>query len=178
MVKKIILTRPAVEAGESLGFLPGDLKEKVDPYLRPLYDALDDMLPLEKLNHFMANRVIEIAPLAFMRGRTLDNSFIILDEAQNATLPQIKMFLTRLGPSAKCIITGDLSQIDLPYHGHSGLQKAIKMLDHVEGIGSIHLTSEDVVRHRLVKQIIKAFDKYEARRQALGRKKKGKKEEE
>jgi phosphate starvation-inducible PhoH-like protein len=175
VVKKIILTRPAVEAGESLGFLPGDLKEKVDPYLRPLYDALDDMLPLEKLNHFMANRIIEIAPLAFMRGRTLDNAFIILDEAQNATLSQIKMFLTRLGPSAKCIITGDLSQIDLPYHGNSGLQKAIKMLGHLDGIESIELTSEDVVRHRLVKQIIRAFDKYESKK---GRSRNSKNEEE
>lgn len=119
LVKKIVLTRPAVEAGENLGFLPGDLKEKVDPYLRPLYDALDDMLPMDKLNFFMENRVIEIAPLAFMRGRTLDNAFIILDEAQNATPLQIKMFLTRLGPSAKCIITGDLSQIDLPGHQKS-----------------------------------------------------------
>lgn len=160
-VKKIILTRPAVEAGENLGFLPGDLKDKVDPYLRPLYDALDDMLPLEKLNHFMANRVIEVAPLAFMRGRTLDNAFIILDEAQNATLGQIKMFLTRLGPSAKCIINGDLSQIDLPFHGHSGLRKSISMLSPLEGIETVKLTNEDVVRHRLVKQIISAFERFE-----------------
>jgi phosphate starvation-inducible PhoH-like protein len=163
-VKKIILTRPAVEAGESLGFLPGDLKDKVDPYLRPLYDALDDMLPVEKLNYFMTNRIIEVAPLAFMRGRTLDNAFVILDEAQNATLSQIKMFLTRLGPSAKYIITGDLSQIDLPYHGHSGLRQAIGMLSHLDEIEKIELTNADVVRHRLVKRIISAFDKYESKK--------------
>jgi phosphate starvation-inducible PhoH-like protein len=161
LVKKIVLTRPAVEAGENLGFLPGDLKEKVDPYLRPLYDALDDMLPMDKLNFFMDNRVIEIAPLAFMRGRTLDNAYIILDEAQNATPLQLKMFLTRIGPTAKCIITGDLSQIDLPTHQRSGLRQAIEILDGVEGIGMVHLTTEDVVRHRLVKEIIKAYDKIE-----------------
>jgi phosphate starvation-inducible PhoH-like protein len=159
IVKKIILTRPAVEAGESLGFLPGDLKEKIDPYLRPLYDALDDMIQIDKLNYFMQNRIIEIAPLAYMRGRTLDNAFIILDEAQNATVPQIKMFLTRLGPSAKCMITGDLTQIDLPRSVHSGLKKAIDLLSHVEGIATVRLTAEDVVRHRLVKDIIIAFDK-------------------
>jgi phosphate starvation-inducible protein PhoH and related proteins len=162
LVKKIVLTRPAVEAGESLGFLPGDLKEKVDPYLRPLYDALDDMLPMDKLNFFMENRIIEIAPLAFMRGRTLDHAFIILDEAQNATPLQLKMFLTRLGPSAQCVITGDMSQIDLPHNQKSGLRQAIEILDGVEGIASIHLTTEDVVRHRLVKDIIKAYDKIEA----------------
>ena len=162
MVKKIVLTRPAVEAGENLGFLPGDLKEKVDPYLRPLYDALDDMLPMDKLNFFMENRVIEIAPLAFMRGRTLDNAFIILDEAQNSTSLQLKMFLTRLGPSAKCIITGDLSQVDLPHHQRSGLRQAMEILSGVDGIATIHLTTEDVVRHRLVKEIIKAYDKIEA----------------
>lgn len=160
LVKKIILTRPAVEAGESLGFLPGDMKEKVDPYLRPLYDALDDMVPMEKLNYFMTNRIIEIAPLAFMRGRTLDNAFIILDEAQNATSTQIKMFLTRLGPSAKCIITGDLTQIDLPYHQKSGLKLAIDLLDGINGVGTVYLNTEDVVRHRLVKAIIMAYDKY------------------
>ena len=164
LVKKIILTRPAVEAGESLGFLPGDLKEKVDPYLRPLYDALDDMLPIEKLNYFMANRVIEVAPLAFMRGRTLDNAFIILDEAQNATTTQLKMFLTRIGPSAKCIITGDLSQVDLPYNQKSGLRRAIDILEGVEGIEKIYLTAEDVVRHRLVKEIIKAYDRSDTQR--------------
>ncbi len=159
LVKKIILTRPAVEAGENLGFLPGDLKDKVDPYLRPLYDALDDMLPVEKLNYFMTNRIIEIAPLAFMRGRTLDNAFIILDEAQNSTSMQIKMFLTRLGPSAKCIITGDLSQVDLPYKQKSGLRRALDILQDIHGIGIIRLTAEDVVRHRLVKDIIIAYDK-------------------
>lgn len=158
-VKKIILTRPAVEAGENLGFLPGDLQEKIDPYLRPLYDALDDMIPVDKLRYFMENRVIEVAPLAFMRGRTLDNAFIILDEAQNATTTQLKMFLTRLGPSAKCIITGDLSQIDLPRHQGSGLFKALNLLDGLDGIGKVFLDPNDVVRHRLVKEIIKAFDK-------------------
>lgn len=158
-VKKIILTRPAVEAGESLGFLPGDLKEKIDPYLRPLYDALDDMIPAEKLNQFMTNRVIEIAPLAFMRGRTLDHAFIILDEAQNCSTLQLKMFLTRLGPSAKCIITGDLSQIDLPFNQRSGLQRALDILNPVEGIVEVRLTADDVVRHRLVKEIILAYEK-------------------
>lgn len=166
IVKKIILTRPAVEAGENLGFLPGDLKEKIDPYLRPLYDALDDMIQIDKLNYFMQNRIIEIAPLAYMRGRTLDNAFIILDEAQNATIPQIKMFLTRLGPSAKCIVTGDLTQIDLPRSVHSGLKKAIDLLSHVNGISTIRLNADDVVRHRLVKDIIIAFDKDGALRRA------------
>jgi len=157
LVKRIVLTRPAVEAGESLGFLPGDVKEKVDPYLRPLYDALDDMIPLEKLNYFMANRIIEIAPLAFMRGRTLDDAFIILDEAQNATSVQLKMFLTRIGPSAKCVITGDLTQIDLPRNQRSGLFRSLSVLKEIEGIGAVFLTEEDVVRHRLVKSIIKAY---------------------
>ena len=157
-VKKIILTRPAVEAGESLGFLPGDLKEKVDPYLRPLYDALDDMIPFEKLSQFMTNRTIEVAPLAFMRGRTLDHAFIILDEAQNATSTQLKMFLTRLGPSAKCIVTGDLSQIDLPRSQHSGLQNTIRILGPLKGISTIRLDKDDVVRHHLVREIIHAFD--------------------
>lgn len=158
-VKKIILTRPAVEAGESLGFLPGDLKEKIDPYLRPLYDALEDMLPAEKLDHFMDNGTIEVAPLAYMRGRTLDRAFIILDEAQNTTSMQIKMFLTRLGPSAKCIITGDLSQVDLPRSQRSGLRNAMAILEGIQGIGRIHLSADDVVRHRLVKEIIRAYDK-------------------
>lgn len=162
-VKKIILTRPAVEAGESLGFLPGDLKEKIDPYLRPLYDALDDMIAQEKLQHFMATNVIEIAPLAFMRGRTLDNAFIILDEAQNTTTMQIKMFLTRLGPSAKCIITGDLSQIDLPGYQKSGLRRAINILEHLDGIEAVYLDASDVVRHRLVKEIINAYEKSDER---------------
>ena len=161
LVKKIILTRPAVEAGESLGFLPGDMKEKVDPYLRPLYDALDDMIPADKLAFFLTNRTVEIAPLAFMRGRTLDNSFIILDEAQNCTSVQLKMFLTRLGPNAKCIITGDLSQIDLPYNQKSGLQRALNLLKPIQGIGQIFLDEEDVVRHRLVKEIIKVYNKSE-----------------
>ncbi len=158
-VKKIVLTRPAVEAGESLGFLPGDLKEKVDPYLRPLYDALDDMIPIERLNYYMQNRVIEVAPLAFMRGRTLDNAFIILDEAQNTTESQIKMFLTRLGPTAKAIITGDLTQIDLPKNQKSGLIKSIRILKDIKGIGMVTLTDKDVIRHKLVKHIIKAFEK-------------------
>ncbi len=159
LVKKIILTRPAVEAGESLGYLPGDLKEKIDPYLRPLYDALDDMIPAEKLKHFMETRVIEIAPLAYMRGRTLDNAFIILDEAQNTSSLQIKMFLTRLGPSAKAILTGDLSQIDLPMNTRSGLRKAIDILGDIEGIATVRLTAEDVVRHRLVKEVIRAYER-------------------
>lgn len=162
-VRKIILTRPAVEAGESLGFLPGDLKEKIDPYLRPLYDALDDMLPSDKLTYYMANRIIEIAPLAYMRGRTLDNAFIILDEAQNTTDLQIKMFLTRIGPSAKAIITGDLSQIDLPKNQKSGLFKATRILQNIEGIAHVTLDEADVVRHRLVKQIIRAYDKEQVR---------------
>ncbi|HEY9258504.1 PhoH family protein [Chitinophaga sp.] len=157
-VKKIILTRPAVEAGESLGFLPGDLKEKIDPYLRPLYDALDDMIPAEKLSYYMTNRVIEIAPLAYMRGRTLDNSFIILDEAQNATDLQIKMFLTRIGASAQAIITGDLTQIDLPKNQQSGLDRASRILRNIEGIAHVELDEEDVVRHRLVKAIIRAYE--------------------
>lgn len=157
LVKKIILTRPAVEAGESLGFLPGDLKEKIDPYLRPLYDALEDMLPMDKLTQFMTNRTIEVAPLAFMRGRTLDNAFIILDEAQNTTTMQLKMFLTRLGPSAKCIITGDPSQIDLPRRQRSGLMEGIELLGDIEGIATLYLNGDDVVRHRLVKEIIKAY---------------------
>lgn len=158
-VSRIILTRPAVEAGENLGYLPGDLKDKIDPYLRPLYDALDDMIHPEKLAQYMQNRVIEVAPLAFMRGRTLDNSFIILDEAQNTTETQLKMFLTRLGPHAKCIITGDLSQIDLPRRQQSGLIKSLHILKNIEGIGMLQLTSADVVRHRLVKQIIDAYDR-------------------
>ncbi len=158
-VKKIILTRPAVEAGESLGFLPGDLKEKIDPYLRPLYDSLDDMIPADKLGYYMSTRTIEIAPLAYMRGRTLDNAFIILDEAQNATDLQLKMFLTRIGANAKAIITGDLTQIDLPRHQKSGLMTAVRILKNISGIGHVELDEEDVVRHRLVKAIIKAYHK-------------------
>lgn len=156
-IKRIILTRPAVEAGENLGFLPGDLKEKVDPYLRPLYDALDDMIPAEKLKLYLENRTIEIAPLAFMRGRTLDNCFVILDEAQNSTDLQLKMFLTRMGPSAKFIVTGDVTQIDLPKKQMSGLHNALRILDGIPGIDIIYLTGEDVVRHKLVKRILKAY---------------------
>ncbi len=161
-VKKIILTRPAVEAGENLGFLPGDLKEKIDPYLRPLYDALDDMIPADKLGYYMSTRTIEIAPLAYMRGRTLDNAFIILDEAQNATDLQLKMFLTRIGANAKAIITGDVTQIDLPRNQRSGLEKAVRILRNVDGIAHIELDEEDVVRHRLVKAIIRAYEKEKA----------------
>ncbi len=157
-VKKIILTRPAVEAGESLGFLPGDLKEKIDPYLRPLYDALDDMIPADKLGYYMTTRTIEIAPLAYMRGRTLDNAFIILDEAQNATDLQLKMFLTRIGANAKAIITGDMTQVDLPRNQRSGLATAVRILRNIDGIGHIELDEEDVVRHRLVKQILRAYN--------------------
>lgn len=156
-VKRIILARPAVEAGESLGFLPGDMKDKIDPYLKPLYDSLQDMIPAEKYTRYLEKGVIEIAPMAFMRGRTLDNCFIILDEAQNATDTQIKMFLTRMGPNAKIIITGDLSQIDLPRYQNSGLSKAIHILRDVKGIKFIHLDEGDVLRHRLVKDIIKAY---------------------
>ena len=159
-VKRIILTRPAVEAGENLGFLPGDLKEKIDPYLRPLYDGLYDMIPGEKLNYYFDNRIIEVAPLAFMRGRTLDKAFIILDEAQNATVPQLKMFLTRIGPSAQCIITGDVTQIDLPKNQKSGLSVSMNLLKNIKGIGTVILTAKDVIRHRLVAKIISAFDTY------------------
>ncbi len=161
-VKRIILTRPAVEAGEHLGFLPGTLEEKVEPYLRPLYDALFDMLPAEKVHNYMEQRTIEIAPLAYMRGRTLDKAFIILDEAQNATLPQLKMFLTRLGPEAKAVITGDLTQVDLPRERHSGLATAIKLLKDIKGIGLVELDKSDVIRHPLVGKIIRAFEQYEA----------------
>lgn len=158
-IRKIILTRPAVEAGENLGFLPGDLKEKVDPYLRPLYDALEDMIPGEKLKSMIESRTVEVAPLAFMRGRTLDNCYVILDEAQNSTELQLKMFLTRMGPNAKMIITGDLTQIDLPKKHMSGLKQAVHILKHVKGIAQIELDTQDVVRHELVKEIIKAYDK-------------------
>jgi phosphate starvation-inducible protein PhoH and related proteins len=172
VVKKIILTRPAVEAGESLGFLPGDLKEKIDPYLRPLYDALDDMIPADKLNYYMTNRTIEIAPLAYMRGRTLDQSFIILDEAQNTTDLQLKMFLTRIGANAKAIITGDLTQVDLPKNQSSGLVKALRILKNIDGIGMLELDEEDVVRHRLVKAIIRAYDSEFVKEQEREEKKK------
>jgi phosphate starvation-inducible PhoH-like protein len=162
-VKKIIITRPAVEAGENLGFLPGDLKEKIDPYLRPIYDALDDMIPPEKLKFYQENRIIEIAPLAYMRGRTLHNAFILLDEAQNTTAMQIKMFLTRMGPNSKAIITGDKSQIDLPRNQKSGLVEAQHILRDIKGIGFVELDAKDVVRHRLVKDIILAYEKVENR---------------
>ncbi len=162
-VNKIVLARPAVEAGESLGFLPGDLKEKVDPYLRPLYDALDDMLPAEKLKAFMERRIIEIVPLAYMRGRTLNNSFLILDEAQNATAMQMKMFLTRLGDHSKAIITGDITQIDLPLKTTSGLVQIQEVLQGIEGISFVYLDRNDVVRHRLVKDIIDAYSKFNGR---------------
>jgi phosphate starvation-inducible protein PhoH and related proteins len=158
-IRRIILTRPAVEAGESLGFLPGDLKEKIDPYLRPLYDALEDMIPLDKLKSMVESRTVEIAPLAFMRGRTLDNCYVILDEAQNSTDLQLKMFLTRMGPNAKLIITGDMTQVDLPRKQQSGLYKALKILKNIKGISIVELDTEDVVRHRLVKEIIKAYDR-------------------
>ncbi len=162
-VKRIILTRPAVEAGESLGFLPGDLKEKLDPYLQPLYDALRDMIPQEKLEGFIEKKVIEVAPLAFMRGRTLDEAFVILDEAQNTTHAQMKMFLTRMGMNAKFIITGDPSQVDLPLRQKSGLKEAMRILKDVKEIGFVHLTEEDVVRHPVVRKIISAYGKEEQR---------------
>lgn len=161
-VKRIVLTRPAVEAGENLGFLPGDLKEKLDPYLMPLYDALRDMIPPEKLGDMIEFGIIEIAPLAFMRGRTLDKAFVILDEAQNTTSMQMKMFLTRMGMTAKFVITGDMSQVDLPHRQKSGLSYALDILKDVEGIGIIRLGQSDVIRHSLVKRIVDAFDKAEA----------------
>jgi len=157
-VKKIIITRPAVEAGENLGFLPGDLKEKIDPYLRPIYDALNDLIPAEKLKYYRENGVIEIAPLAYMRGRTLNNAYILLDEAQNTTPMQIKMFLTRMGPDSKVIVTGDRSQIDLPRNQKSGLIEALSILKDVQGISFVELTEKDVVRHKLVRKIISAYN--------------------
>lgn len=157
-VKKIVLSRPAVDAGESLGFLPGDMKEKVDPYLRPMYDALEDMIHAEKLKFYLQQNVIEIAPLAFMRGRTLSNAFIILDEAQNTTEMQMRMFLTRLGENSKMIITGDDSQIDLPHKVRSGLIQAVRLFSNVKGIGVVHLKGSDVVRHKIVKEIIAAYE--------------------
>jgi phosphate starvation-inducible PhoH-like protein len=158
-VKKIIITRPAVEAGENLGFLPGDLKEKIDPYLRPIYDALNDMVPFEKLKYYLEREIIEIAPLAYMRGRTLHNAFILLDEAQNTTAMQMKMFLTRMGPESKMIVTGDTSQIDLPKNQSSGLKEAVRILNQVNGIGFVELSGRDVVRHKLVRDIIEAYGK-------------------
>jgi phosphate starvation-inducible PhoH-like protein len=160
-VKRIILTRPAVEAGENLGFLPGDMKEKLDPYMQPLYDALRDMIPPQSLEDYMLRGVIQIAPLAFMRGRTLDNAFVILDEAQNTTHAQMKMFLTRMGKNAKFIITGDPGQVDLPRKSISGLREAILVLKDVDGIGILYLDDKDVVRHRLVRKIIEAYKKIE-----------------
>ena len=160
-IKRIILTRPAVEAGERLGFLPGDLKDKLDPYLQPLYDALGDMIPAKKLQEFMAEGTIQIAPLAYMRGRTLDRACVILDEAQNTNLGQLKMFLTRMGVNAKFIVTGDASQVDLPRREDSGLLKGIALLDGIKGIATIRFTNEDIVRHPLVGKIVKAFDKKE-----------------
>ena len=159
-VKKIIITRPAVEAGESLGFLPGNLKDKIDPYLRPIFDALSDMLTPEKLKDYQENNTIEIAPLAYMRGRTLNNAFVLLDEAQNTTPMQIKMFLTRMGPNSKVIVTGDKSQIDLPLRHKSGLIEVLEVLKDTKNIGFVYLDEQDVMRHRLVKSIIKAYTKY------------------
>ncbi|MDI9552002.1 MAG: PhoH family protein [Bacteroidales bacterium] len=157
-VKRIILTRPAVEAGERLGFLPGDLKDKLDPYLQPLYDALGDMIPMKKLQEFMAEGTIQIAPLAYMRGRTLDRACVILDEAQNTNMGQLKMFLTRMGPSAKFIVTGDATQVDLPHREDSGLLKGISLLKNIKGVSTIFFTNEDIVRHPLVTKIVRAFD--------------------
>ncbi|PIW69085.1 MAG: phosphate starvation-inducible protein PhoH [Ignavibacteriales bacterium CG12_big_fil_rev_8_21_14_0_65_30_8] len=159
-VKKIILARPAVEAGESLGFLPGDFQEKIDPYLRPLYDALDDMMPSEKLKGYLEKTIVEIVPLAYMRGRTLNNAFVILDEAQNATDVQMKMFLTRLGANSKAIITGDITQIDLPGKSLSGLVQAKDILSHIDGVGFVYFDKSDIVRHKLVKDIIDAYEKF------------------
>jgi len=161
-VKRIIITRPAVEAGENLGFLPGDLQEKLDPYLRPIYDALSDMVPPEKLKFYQETRVIEIAPLAYMRGRTLHDAFVLLDEAQNTTNEQIKMFLTRMGPNSKVIITGDQTQVDLPVRQKSGLSEALKILKNVKGIGIVKLSGKDVIRHKLVKSIIEAYEQDQA----------------
>ena len=158
-VRRVILTRPAVEAGEKLGFLPGDMKEKLDPYLQPLYDALNDMIPAAKLSKYMEEGTVQIAPLAYMRGRTLDNAVVILDEAQNTTLPQIKMFLTRMGRNAKCIVTGDVTQIDLPRSADSGLMRAMKMLGNIEGIAAVEFDRNDIVRHPLVKHIVAAFER-------------------
>ena len=166
-VRKIILSRPAVEAGEKLGFLPGDMKDKIDPYLQPLYDALEDMIPANKLREYMETNVIQIAPLAFMRGRTLSEAVIILDEAQNTTTHQIKMFLTRLGLNAKMIITGDITQIDLPHSQVSGLVQALKVLRDVPGIGRVQFDKKDIVRHHLVQRIVEAYEKHDEEMKAL-----------
>lgn len=178
-VRKIILSRPAVEAGEKLGFLPGDMKEKIDPYLQPLYDALQDMIPAQKLQEYMEQNIIQIAPLAFMRGRTLNDAVVILDEAQNTTTQQIKMFLTRMGHDTKMIITGDMTQVDLPRSVRSGLAEAIQVLGGVKGISMIMMNDKDIVRHRLVTSIVKAYDAYERKREEEQRLKKqrGKEEE-
>ncbi len=166
-VRRVILTRPAVEAGEKLGFLPGDMKDKLDPYLQPLYDALNDMIPAAKLSKYMEEGTVQIAPLAYMRGRTLDNAFVILDEAQNTTLSQIKMFLTRMGRNAKFIVTGDVTQIDLPKAGDSGLMRVMKMLNGIAGIASVEFDKGDIVRHPLVKHIVEAFEKRATMEDAL-----------
>ena len=158
-IRKIILSRPAVEAGEKLGFLPGDMRDKIDPYLQPLYDALEDMIPAQKLREMMEQNIVQIAPLAFMRGRTLNDAVVILDEAQNTTSAQIKMFLTRMGMNTKMIITGDTSQVDLPRGVRSGLSEALEILDGVSGIGFVHMNRKDIVRHRLVSRIVEAYDK-------------------
>ncbi len=171
-IRRIILTRPAVEAGENLGFLPGDLRDKLDPYLQPLYDALWDMIPMQKLMSYMEDKVIEIAPLAFMRGRTLDNAYVILDEAQNATSAQLKMFLTRMGKNAKFFITGDITQIDLPKNQQSGLIQADRILSKIPGIDFIYMDARDVVRHHLVTKIIKSYEDYEEKQAAYEQKRK------
>lgn len=166
-IKKIILSRPAVEAGEKLGFLPGDMKDKIDPYLQPLYDALEDMLPAVKLQDLMEKHVIQIAPLAFMRGRTLSDAVVILDEAQNTTPAQIRMFLTRMGWNTKMIITGDLTQVDLPNGATSGLREAMRILKDIEGISFVNMTGKDIVRHKLVTRIVKAYDKADEERRKI-----------
>lgn len=177
-IRKIILSRPAVEAGERLGFLPGDLKEKIDPYLQPLYDALGDMIPQRKLEDFIKDKVIEIAPLAFMRGRTLSNAYVILDEAQNTTINQLKMFLTRMGLNTKVIITGDITQIDLPRNNDSGLVQAMQILKNIEDIAFIQLNQNDIVRHKLVREIVEAYDEYQAKKDEEWKRKKAANKEE
>ena len=176
MAKKIILSRPAVEAGEKLGFLPGDMKDKIDPYLQPLYDSLEDMIPAVKLQDMMEKHIIQIAPLAFMRGRTLSDAIVILDEAQNTTSQQIRMFLTRMGTNTKMIITGDMTQIDLPRDQRSGLKEALKILEGVEGIGVVNLGQKDIVRHKLVTRIVNAYEKYDKERLAAREAKNAEKE--
>jgi phosphate starvation-inducible PhoH-like protein len=165
-IRKIILSRPAVEAGEKLGFLPGDMKDKIDPYLQPLYDALEDMIPTMKLREYMDSKVIQIAPLAFMRGRTLNDAIIVLDEAQNTTTHQIKMFMTRLGMNAKMIITGDVTQIDLPRSTQSGLIQALRILDGVQGVGKVEFGKKDIVRHQLVQRIVEAYERFDEAQKA------------